>query len=358
MKNPKPLKILQRHEPMVLYKQIDSKQTNSTYLFRDFIKYISKLNYSYNTLKSYTRQINILRKGMNFVSPKLTVSGIEEFLQSKTINSHAAIKCFLEYIEVKWNKKFVSIKFPRIKKYEQKAIEILSEKQINKIIKKMPNKFKFFTKFIYMGGLRISEPLRLKATSINWERFKEDSTKHALLKISHTKSNRERLIPISPEFTKEILEFIKMKSIKSPRRKTKRDKLEKAFPDDYIFDFNVNHYMRKKMKKAIEKNIGWSMNFKTHKEKQKYLQEWSMNKYISKECAYFQILFKEASFKAMGQHYTPHILRKSRATSMLNLGIPLLSIRDFLGHRSLKTTEMYLASAIDQLSSDMQRLGL
>jgi site-specific recombinase XerD len=38
---------------------------------------------------------------------------------------------------------------------------------------------------------------------------------------------------------------------------------------------------------------------------------------------------------------TPHVLRHSKAMGMLKAGIPLIYIRDFLGHVNITTTEIY-----------------
>ena len=38
---------------------------------------------------------------------------------------------------------------------------------------------------------------------------------------------------------------------------------------------------------------------------------------------------------------TPHILRHSKATHLLQAGIDIVLIRDILGHVSVQTTEMY-----------------
>jgi integrase/recombinase XerD len=40
-------------------------------------------------------------------------------------------------------------------------------------------------------------------------------------------------------------------------------------------------------------------------------------------------------------HVTPHSLRHSKAVHLLRSGVPLIYIRDFLGHASVTTTEIY-----------------
>lgn len=42
------------------------------------------------------------------------------------------------------------------------------------------------------------------------------------------------------------------------------------------------------------------------------------------------------------EDYSPHSFRHSKAVHMLEAGIPLIYIRNFLGHESIQTTEIYL----------------
>ena len=42
------------------------------------------------------------------------------------------------------------------------------------------------------------------------------------------------------------------------------------------------------------------------------------------------------------EDYSPHSFRHSKAVHMLEAGVPLIYIRNFLGHESIRTTEIYL----------------
>lgn len=53
---------------------------------------------------------------------------------------------------------------------------------------------------------------------------------------------------------------------------------------------------------------------------------------------------------------TCHVFRHSKATHMLNAGIPLIYIRDFLGHSSVKTTEIYAKANIVEKIKTIQNL--
>ncbi|MFQ9701960.1 MAG: tyrosine-type recombinase/integrase [Enterocloster clostridioformis] len=42
-----------------------------------------------------------------------------------------------------------------------------------------------------------------------------------------------------------------------------------------------------------------------------------------------------------GKRYTPHTMRHTTATHMLEAGVPIVAIKNFLGHSSISTTERY-----------------
>lgn len=73
-----------------------------------------------------------------------------------------------------------------------------------------------------------------------------------------------------------------------------------------------------------------------------------INKYV-KEAA------EEYDFKN-NNPITCHVFRHSKATHMLNAGIPLIYIRDFLGHSSVKTTEIYAKANIVEKIKTIQNL--
>lgn len=57
-------------------------------------------------------------------------------------------------------------------------------------------------------------------------------------------------------------------------------------------------------------------------------------KYLSLAHAQHPTLFRE-------KHYSPHTMRHTTATHMLEAGVPMMAIKNFLGHSSIRTTERY-----------------
>lgn len=57
-------------------------------------------------------------------------------------------------------------------------------------------------------------------------------------------------------------------------------------------------------------------------------------KYLSLARMQHPNLFRE-------KHYSPHTMRHTTATHMLEAGVPMMAIKNFLGHSSIRTTERY-----------------
>lgn len=115
----------------------------------------------------------------------------------------------------------------------------------------------------------------------------------------HGKGNKTREVPISPNVAKLIKNYItqRAKSFTVNRR-------EHLFPSQ----------RGEKMTTACIRNL--------------------VNKYVALARSENPSLFPE-------QGYSPHSFRHSKAVHMLEAGVPLIYIRNFLGHESVSTTEVY-----------------
>ncbi len=52
---------------------------------------------------------------------------------------------------------------------------------------------------------------------------------------------------------------------------------------------------------------------------------------------------------AEGEHLSPHMLRHSVATHLLDRGADLMAVKDFLGHESLSSTQVYTHVKVDRM---------
>jgi integrase/recombinase XerC len=144
---------------------------------------------------------------------------------------------------------------------------------------------------LYSTGIRLSELLGLTRASFN---FSENT-----LKVKG-KRNKERLIPFSIELRAEILNYLELK--------------QKTFsnPDEAF----------------IVTNKG--------------------------AAAYPKFIYRMVNRALTGLSSSvksPHVLRHTFATHMLNNGAGLNSIKELLGHASLSATQIYTHTTIEQLKS-------
>ncbi len=63
---------------------------------------------------------------------------------------------------------------------------------------------------------------------------------------------------------------------------------------------------------------------------------------------------EELSLVTTMKKRSPHVLRHSFATAMLNHGADIEAVRRLLGHESLATTEIYTHTSMEELKKNYQ----
>ena len=148
---------------------------------------------------------------------------------------------------------------------------------------------------IYGSGLRVNEALSIKFKDI------PKNTSKGYIKIIG-KGNKERIVPLINYVMKKINEYI----------------------SSYPFNWNDENYL------FLGKN-------------QKKLNS-----------AVFQRDFRKIRKKlGLNEKFTPHALRHSFATHMLESSGDLRSIQEMLGHSSLSTTQIYTKLNFQQLKKTL-----
>ena len=146
---------------------------------------------------------------------------------------------------------------------------------------------KLIIELFYVTGIRLSELINIKISDINFD--------NNLVKVLG-KRNKERLIPLSSRIVKELQFFIENYKI-----------------DNYLFT-----------------NLGGTKVYTK-------LVYRVVNKYIGK----ISSINKKS----------PHILRHTFATHMLNNGADINAIKELLGHANLSATQVYTHNTIEKLKS-------
>ncbi len=143
----------------------------------------------------------------------------------------------------------------------------------------------------YLTGIRLSELINLKNTDVD--------THNLTIKVLG-KQNKERIIPFSKNLKKSIDEYVE--------KKNKSLNLQK---NNYFF-------LTKKGNKIYEKLV-------------------------------YRVVNKYLHFVTTIEKKSPHILRHTFATHILNKGADLNAIKELLGHANLSATQIYTHNTFEKL---------
>ena len=269
-------------------------------LFLDFLENDKKL--VNNTLQSYKRDIlqyqeyltdnniNYLKVNSNMINEYFDYLR-EEGRKTSTISRNlASIRAFYQFlIRTKKMKKDPTngVQSPKV---EKKVPNILTSKEVELLLDQPKNidlkgiRDKAMLEFAYATGMRVTEIISLDITDVN---FKEN---YVMCKAAHKK----RTIPIGNMCAKALNEYVK-----SSRPYLIKDESVKA-----LF-VNING-------KRLTRQGFWKIV--------KYYKEQAN---ITKEI-------------------TPHVLRHSFATHLLQNGADLKAIQSMLGHSDISSTQVYM----------------
>lgn len=148
-------------------------------------------------------------------------------------------------------------------------------------------------RMLYSTGMRLSELINIKISDLD--------NGNNTVKVTG-KRNKERIIPLSSCFVQSINEYFKIRNnFLTDTGKT----------SEYLFLSNKGN-------KTYPKLI-------------------------------YRIVIKYLSLVSTSLKKSPHILRHSFATSMLNHGADLNAVKEILGHASLSATQIYTHNTIEKL---------
>lgn len=251
-----------------------------------YSNHLIRMRYSKNTIKVYTsffkQFIIFLKHKPIHKASENDVRKFQDYLVNNkkvaTSTQNQAINAIKFYFEKVLGGEKKVYYIERPRKQKQLP-KVLSEEQIFAILKATKNlKHKFIISLLYASGLRISELLNLRKTDILVEKN--------IIFVRFAKGNKDRTTVFAENLKK--LYSLYLKEFK---------------PNYWLFE-GIN---RKKYSSTSVGNI-----------------------------------LKNASKKAgITQNVTPHMLRHSFATHMLEQGVDLRYIQQILGHSNSKTTEIY-----------------
>ena len=279
--------------------------------FLNFLQY--EKNYSEKTINSYRVDLIQLEEYIKNDSEELTLTEVDAdiirqwiidltkkgYTTSSVNRKLSSLRSFYKFLLLKQE----IIKDPTRKingPKKKKPLPIfLKEKEINKILEETNFKEGFIgirdqmiVEMFYATGIRLSELIGLDNKDINFE--------DSLIKVKG-KRNKERLIPFGDELKESMLRYI------SVRDETITVKSEAFFikeNGERLYNALVERLVKRQLSKVV-----------TLKKK------------------------------------SPHVLRHTFATAMLNNEANLNAIKEILGHTSLAATEVYTHTTFEELKN-------
>ena len=279
---------------------------NDIYI-NDFLLYLKvDLNYSDNTISTYENSLNHLSNYVNKDLLKLNNKDIEKFLisldleASSVSNYLSGFKSFYNYYVKIGNIKSNptdSISSPKLVK---KLPTFLTVEEIDNLLDiEIKDAFsarnKSIMELLYSSGLRISELISLE--------FKNIDLSDCIIRVMG-KGSKERIVPINDIAIHYLKIYVK----------EYRHMLVKNEQNNYLY---LNNHGKKMTRQGI-----------------------------------FKMLKKLCIEKNIKKDVSPHTIRHSIATHMLENGADLRIIQEFLGHSDISTTQIYTHLTNEKLKND------
>lgn len=283
---------------------------NNLKAFQDYLQLEKK--YSVHTVAAYVNDLIFFQDFLkaNFGDAALEevnysmirswiVSMVDDGISNSSVNRKvSSLKSFYKFLlKTKQIESSPLLKHKSLKTPKKLQIPF-SEKELDAVLNLLqyPDGFdgvrdKLIIDLFYTTGIRRTELINLKLSNV--------SLSGGTLKVLG-KRNKERILPILPIISKQINLYL-----------TERTQLEVIKDNDYFF----------LMLKGVKMN----------------------DSFVYRLINYY---FSNVSEKVKK---SPHILRHTFATHMLNNGADLNSVKELLGHSSLASTQIYTHSSLSEL---------
>jgi len=266
-----------------------------TRLRQDFISHLQLRGYAVNTIRNYIESMIIFARFFNRSPLELEHKHVKEFLlylrnvkklAVRTINIH--MYSIKSFYDHFQPEKNIMGDIRRMKEPQSHPV-ILSREEVTAMIEQADNlKIKAAVAVLYSSGIRLSECNNLTLHCIERDRM--------ILRIIKGKGGKDRNAVLSPQAL-SILEA-------------------------YWRQFHPQVYLFEGYKKG------------------KPLSKRRIQDYV----------ISAARTAKISKHVTPHTLRHTFATHLLESGVPLRVIQDMLGHADVKTTTIYTHVSSDLLN--------
>jgi integrase/recombinase XerD len=262
-----------------------------THLRQLMLDELERRNYSPNTVRSYLHAVEEFARHFGRSPEQLGPDHVREYqvhlfrdrkLSARTIAGQTAALRFL-FVKTLWRPYLPdALPFP---KHSRRLPTVLSQEEVARLIDASGNLMhRAMVMTLYATGVRRAELCRLKVADIDSERM--------VLHIHEGKGGRDRDVPLSPKLLDTLREYWRWMK-----------------PKTYLFP-------------GMENN-------------------WRADVPVTTKVAWIAVT-EAAKAAGIARRVSPHTLRHSYATHLLEAGADLRTIQVLLGHAKLADTTVYL----------------
>lgn len=296
-------------EKLLKRKNRDNYLYSDEYYIERFLSFLSyERGYSPNTLSSYKIDLTELSSFLNEKGSSLIKANKDDLVQfinmlsergftnNTIIRKLASIRTFFKYLLSEGIIEEDLVSFLDTPKKEKKIPKVLFEDQIKRLLEQPLLQEERYARersileLLYSCGLRVSEIVNLTINDINLE--------EGFVRIKG-KGNKERIVPLGSKAISAINEYLKQR-----------------------------------------RHI---------KEKRLFLN--SRNRGLSRQSVW--LIVKQFA-NNVGLDISPHTLRHSFATHLLDNGADLRVVQELLGHSSISTTQIYTHVSNKRLKEEFE----
>jgi integrase/recombinase XerC len=279
--------------------------------FDSFIRYLQyEKRFSSHTIDSYSNDLNQFAGFLTFTSKNFSQAGsrdirlwiselIKDGNKEASVNRKlSSLKSFYKFLQKEGVVSINPAASVRTLKLPSRTPDFVSENELDRIFDSMPIPDDFYGfrdqmifEIFYSTGMRRSELINLKERDIDFY--------NSSLKVLG-KGKKERLLPIHSSLAAKLKHFIDVKNEQGCTNL-----------EGYLF-------LDKKQNQINPKSV-------------------------------YNIIKSFLDTCITSEKKSPHVLRHTFATHLLNKGASLNSIKELLGHSSLAATQVYTHNSIDRL---------
>ena len=181
--------------------------------------------------------------------------------------------------------------------FKRKSFQVVHEPELKKVLvhfrkldlSKPINLTSYLVFFLFLySGIRLNELTHIRCNEIDFDR--------CIIYLNHTKSSVPRIVPFKSNIRNELIKYVALK---------KREYL--------FYNFRMDHPFSNQNVESVFRYVKKVLNL---------------------------------------QFFSPHMLRHTMATLLIENGVSIVSVQHLLGHASSKTTDIYLHMSVKRIREE------